>query len=269
MRRCVLIVGLLVLATGGVYLWQASLADDERYALEVELDEREREIEMGRAAAANAEELASDLRTYEMELEWLRLNLPPVLGLEAFLEHARTVAAEHQVEVRAADPRLLRGELYDTARIKLELEGEPEAAAAVIGTLRRGSRIVGAEALEVSGRLTRVHLLLFSTQGAGAVDRFVPCAPLPSRVWAPGLRGSVTALRAEVEVACTEAEALAEHVQKVNALFRLREEVQFCVDLVDELVPLHRLTSTEDELEVDMELIDQILAGEVDILPAD
>jgi len=235
--RRTLVIGCTIFCC--VFLWQAMVARDERDLLGRELDARERQVEKAKAATADAELVSQETEDYRASIRRMRKILPKNLGVHDFLLLVSKVANEQHVEVVSAEPRLVRGEFYDTAEIALELVGEQEATHAVLDRLRRGRRLVGAEGLDTEAGRTRVTLLLFASPYAEPKWGFTPCVLAPSRVWAPGLRGPLRALRTEVEATCAKAETMAGAVQKVNMLMGLREETLFLTELVEELVSHH------------------------------
>lgn len=247
---------------GGVYAWQASVSAAERRLLACHLDERKRQVEKGRAAAAHAEQLVEQLRNSELELQSLRRILPEALGVDAFLARAKSLGEEQQVAVLAAEPRLERNEFFDTAEIAFELEGRADAAAALIDRLQRGPRLVGAEGKEVEGRRTRVRLRLFAMTYPEIEPHFEVCVLPDSRVWAPGLRASVRKLRSELESVCAEAETLAEEIENMQRLELLREALSHRIAVITELAKReNRPLAIDEEMEESEPLIADVQAA--------
>lgn len=262
MRPAVVFGGVLVAALGAVSLWQGSLAGDERDLLGRELDERQRQIEKGRAARANREQLAEEIDNCQIELKRLARILPEALGVDAFLQKVNDLVPEHRVEVLVAEPRLVRRDFYDEAEIAIELEGDPADAAALIDQLRRSSRQVIAGEMEVEGRRTRVSLSIFGAAVSEVDPHFEVCELPTSRVVMPGLRGPVQAMRDELAVACAEAQAMAEEVEQVDRLESLRKAMLVKIQIINALESQNdRPPPTAEQLAADARLIAEVEAA--------
>jgi hypothetical protein len=143
--------------------------------------------------------------------------------------------------------RLVREDLYDTAKILLELRGDPGRAEEAILEMRRVGPIIGAEDLEHRGDITSVRLLRFAVPAAESPYRYQPCELEPSRVWFPGLRRNLTEMRIETERTCATVATMREYVDQVRELETLREELGFLTGICGELAAVYGVLSTPEE----------------------
>ncbi|MCP4901420.1 MAG: type 4a pilus biogenesis protein PilO [bacterium] len=240
------IVALLGLA--GLYLWQAAVASAEKERLSRLLHEREREIEMGRAAQEDREKLQQEIDDCQMKLGRLRKILPEQLAVEEFLGRVQATAEDHGVSLHTADPRVVGFDFYEVADIGLELEGPPGAAAALIDEVRQWPRLVRVEGLAQDDGKSSVRLIVFASPDAKREFRFVPCKIRETRVWFPGLRGPVQELNEKVKETCAEVDTLADDVDMVNQLYEARAELEVLSSIAEELSSKHRAPTDTEQI---------------------
>jgi hypothetical protein len=247
-RRSVIwaLISLIVVATLGVVCglqYQTYL--DENRELAVGIHRLDRLLLKTRVAGGPPEKLAQARKDVDERLSKLRIQLPPTLGEEAYLNHVASLAVSAGVKVKDSQVEVLSFDFYDQAHLGMKIVGREKSVNRLIKTLDKEQRLIRYEMSPHSKTEFDLDLWVFSVVAeerekmikdvALFMEQMTRCSKQKSDVWLWPLKKQIQQKRLELDTLCEKQKKYTDSIRSLMILGKKQHFAKVKEEVVKQL----------------------------------